>query len=51
MMFVELMSKYKTIHKRKEESEQRQFVDFHFHFHLQCTQCYGELWWIKYWSF
>lgn len=27
-MFIDLKSKYKTIHKRKEESEEQQFVDF-----------------------
>ncbi len=38
MMFVELMSKYKTVHKRKEESKELWI----YHFHLRRTQCYGE---------
>lgn len=32
MMLVDSMSKYKTVHNRKEESEERQFVDLPFSF-------------------
>lgn len=40
-MFVELMSKYKTDHKRKKESEEG-VCGFTIFFNFQCAQCYGE---------
>lgn len=37
MMLVDSMSKYKAVHNRKEESEERPFVDLSFSFAMYCV--------------